>query len=327
MTRARRLLFHVVWIAISSGLALLAAEAVLRTMDFSTGDGAGGAARRWSERHWQPVNAQGYRDVPWAPAGSMPAVVFLGDSFTEGHGVAFEETYYHRLRTRLAATHVAYSLGASGASTRDERAAYAAFRAATGVAPATVVHQYFGNDIGDLLGRPPVWKPWPGLATLSRHSELAELLWIYLEGVRWGRLYADHHFDAYRDADVFARHRADLGALVDDIHAGGARWVFVVFPFLDNETYLDLSVDAYVGRMRDVFLARCRPGDAFLDVAPVARAVPLPERTVNTLDGHPSPRLHALVAGRLAPLFDGGATDGLLSCPAPSPAPAPPPGA
>ena len=303
MTRRRLALFYAIAILGSLVIALLAGEVFVRSLALSTGDGGGRAAKRWNEQYWKPVNAQGYRDVEWAPAGAKPALVFLGDSFTEGHGVGFEQTYYHHLRSALAGSHASYNLGRSGASTLDELKRYRQFRAATGVRPQVLVLQYFGNDMQGRLAPAPQWQPWPGLEAVARHSDLADLLWVYLAGVRYGHLYSDHHLGAYA-TPVFERHRADLGRAFAAAHGDGARVVFVVFPFLDDEAMIERSQAAYVGRVREVFRARCRPGDAFVDVSPLARTLPPAQRTVNRLDGHPSPALHALLAARLRPLVE-----------------------
>jgi hypothetical protein len=318
MTRLRRALFLAAWSLASLAIAIVVAELVLRTLAFSTGDGGVGADQRWSEKYWKPVNSHGLRDVEWVVPNPHPALVFLGDSFTEGHGVRYEQTYYYAVRTTLAARATAYSLGRSGASSRAEAKDYAQFLKETGIRPRWVVHQYFGNDMQDLLPPPPRWKPWPGLETMARHSELADIVWTYMDGVRWGRLYADHYLGGYENPEAYARHRADLEALVDRVHGDGALWLFVVFPFLDNDEYLRKSGDAYIVRMRSLFQERCAPGDAFVDVTPLALAMPLPERTVNKLDGHPSPALHAALAARLAPLLDAPGRaplpDGVLAC-------------
>jgi hypothetical protein len=318
LTRARLAAFYAIVVFGSIAVALGAGELFVRTLAISSGDGGGRAAERWHEEYWKPVNAHGYRDVEWAPAGSKPALVFLGDSFTEGHGVAFADTYHQRVRTALADRYVGYALGKSGASTGHELRNYRKFRAATGVRPAVVVYQYFGNDMQERLPRAPQWQPWPGLETLSRHSELAELAWTYMAGVRYGNLYADHFFAAY-DGPEYAPHRRTVERVFKETHADGARTVFVVFPYLDDDSMLERSQAAYVGKMREVFGAACAPGDAFLDVTPLAREFPPAQRKASVLDGHPSPALHARIAGLLEALIDARADAppaGFEACPA-----------
>jgi hypothetical protein len=317
-SRYRPWQFVLAFVALSLLVAVGVTELALRGLAFSSGGGGGRAGARWDAAHWKPINREGLRDVEWADANGRPALVFVGDSFTDGHGVDFEQTWASHVRALLPG-HVAYNLGKSGSSTLDEAARYRDFRRRTGIAPRAVVLQYFGNDLQGRVGDPPQWQPWPGLEWLSRHSEIADVLWTYLESTRSGVPYAEHYFAAYADPAVFAAHRADLLALVGDVHADGAKLVLLVFPFLDSEAMLQRSQDAYVARMRGVFAAGCRPGDLFFDVTPLARGFDDGARVVNKLDSHPSPALHAALAAQLAPLLDGPAPAtlpaGVETCP------------
>ena len=301
MTRGRIALFYAIVIAASVALALLAGEVFVRMSDFTTGDGDAPTDRRWNAAYWTPVNRQGYRDVEWAAAGVLPAVVFVGDSFTEGHGVAFEQTYYHHLRTLGAGRAVFYNLGQSGASTARERANYQRFRAATGVRPATVVYQYFGNDIEDQVPWPE-WRSPPALAWLAQYSELAAFVQSSLAARHWGDRHADALFAAYADDSVYAPHGAQVRELLGDFRDDGARVLLLVFPYLDDDGYLQRSA-VYEARVRAEFDAACRPGDLRLDLAALAQRLPAHERVVNRMDGHPSPRLHASIAEAIAPVL------------------------
>jgi hypothetical protein len=301
-SRYRPWQFVLAFAVLSLLLALGVAELALRTLAFSSGSGGGRATQRWDAAHWKPINREGLRDVEWEAPRGRPALVFLGDSFTDGHGVDFEQTWYFQLRRAFGGA-VSYNLGKSGASTLDELARYRDFRRRTGVRPRVVVLQYFGNDLQGRVPDPPQWQPWPGLEAASRHSELADVLWTWLESRNEGAPYAEHYFSAYADPAVFAAHRADLRTLDAAIHADGARWVLLVFPFLDSEAMIARSRGAYVDRLREVFRADCRPGDAFVDATPFARRFDDAARVVNKLDSHPSPALHALVAAQLRPVI------------------------
>lgn len=299
MTRGRVVLFHAIVVAVSVAFALGVGEIAVRVSSFSTGDGDAPTDRRWNAAYWTPVNRQGYRDVEWAPAGALPAFVFVGDSFTEGHGVAYDQTYYHRLRTLGEGRGVFYNLGQSGASTAREAENYQRFREATSVRPATVVYQYFGNDIEDQVPWPE-WQPSPLLAALARHSELAAFVNSSLAARHWGDRYADALFAAYADGAAYAPHGAQVRALLGQFRGDGARVVLLVFPYLDDDGYLRRSA-GYQARVRAEFEAACRPGDLRLDLAALAQRLPPRERVVNRMDGHPSPRLHALIADAMAP--------------------------
>jgi lysophospholipase L1-like esterase len=73
-----------------------------------------------NSRTWLKNNQQGFRDIEHPEAGSgKPAMVFLGDSFTWGYEVSFEEMFVNRLRARLPQFEI-YNLSHRGYGTDQE---------------------------------------------------------------------------------------------------------------------------------------------------------------------------------------------------------------
>jgi hypothetical protein len=133
-------------------LALLLAEAAVRLLSPPPGSG-GYAPVRTDTRERRPMNARGYRDLERAipkPAGVRRAVC-LGDSFTWGVGVLFDDTWPQRLERLLARERgerwEAVNLGEPGLNTVQE----ASKLAAEGLAyqPDVVVVGYVLNDSED----------------------------------------------------------------------------------------------------------------------------------------------------------------------------------
>ncbi|MDX6770530.1 MAG: hypothetical protein SF051_13430 [Elusimicrobiota bacterium] len=61
--------------------------------------------QRWRRLEWDvdyEINSRGFRDRE-PPVPGRPAVLFLGDSFTEGYGVELEKTFVRRVEAALAA--------------------------------------------------------------------------------------------------------------------------------------------------------------------------------------------------------------------------------
>src|SRR5262245_52073913 len=89
----------------SIAVALLLAEVVVRLVG-SGGGGSGYAPIHTGRRDRQPINALGYRDLDRAqpkPEGVRRAVC-LGDSFTWGVGVLFDDAWPQRIERTLART-------------------------------------------------------------------------------------------------------------------------------------------------------------------------------------------------------------------------------
>ncbi len=96
---------EVVLLLVSVVVALLLAESAVRF--FGPDGGAGGyAPLRTGRRERQPINALGYRDLDRAqpkPAG-VRRLVCLGDSFTWGVGILFDDAWPQRVERALSRT-------------------------------------------------------------------------------------------------------------------------------------------------------------------------------------------------------------------------------
>ena len=296
---ASSLRFYLLTLLLSCVIALLVAEVVLRSLSYSVGTGIGRAHERWTEQYWRPVNEMGIRDFSVAARLPLaqPKLYFLGDSFTAGHGVAFEETFYFRTAERLSHAYNLFNLSLNGASTRSQLQTLYQFNTATGSQARIVVHQYFLNDIDDYIHRPE-WTPPPLLAFLGRYLASAEFLLAYRFNEEWGNRYAQALEAAYLDANTMDKHETNLRLLHEYIRQQGGRVVFMIFPALSPDSRFERSLGA-VDRIRDIYRKHCRPGDLYIDIPALARTLGESDRIVNFMDPHPSARLHALVAGQV----------------------------
>lgn len=66
-------------------IMLLLLEAIFSFIPRSHGDGSSMASRLWFSNYWNPINQDGFRDSE--PQISDSLVLFIGDSFTSGHGI------------------------------------------------------------------------------------------------------------------------------------------------------------------------------------------------------------------------------------------------
>lgn len=142
------------WLLLAFGVtvALLVAEVAVRLLAPAP-RGGGYAPVRTDTRERRPINARGYRDLERAiprPEG-VRRLVCLGDSFTWGVGVLFDDTWPQRVERLLARERgerwEAVNLGEPGLNTVQE----AAKLAGEGLAyqPDVVVVAYVLNDSED----------------------------------------------------------------------------------------------------------------------------------------------------------------------------------
>lgn len=269
--------------------------------------------REFRDRHGQ---SHGLRMEPVelrADPGAEGLVLFIGDSFTNGHGVPRDQNFPSLAAAALGGRLTGRNLGRNGDSTRQERERLDTALAAAASPVAVVVHQYVGNDIQDHVDLkivPAGGVFGPALLVLSQVSYLVDYLYnpFFMAGIGEGPLL--DLLDAYRDRDVMDDHRAELLAMWERAHQAGAGVLFVIFPFLVDRRLHALSDDAYVRPLAALFQQACHHGDAVLDVSDIVATesgagggagggggTPDYRRwVVNMVDAHPSALLHRRVA-------------------------------
>lgn len=257
------------------------------------------AAHRWVARHWKPINSLGYRDPePNEVKGAGPQLVFLGDSFTAGHGIKDPaDRFTDQLALGLGDEARVYNVGMCGA---DAKRLLENLRGYP-IQGDVVVYTYFGNDILDSAAvfghRPPAGDPLeerldPLSAFVIGQSHFANHVywafpqddlssyWTFFEGI-------------WRDEKVLERHRADLQAIVDEVKARKAKLAVVLFPLLH-----DLEGSAhYCQWVKSFFESQ---GVPVLEVEGFVKDLTVRERIVNNNDVHPSVRVHHRVAKELS---------------------------
>ncbi len=78
-------------------------------------------SKTWLHYYWG-LNNQGFRDIDFNPMmrNGKPAVLFVGDSYTEGHGIKYEEDRFSNLfRTAIPSVNV-FNLGKCGMDINNE---------------------------------------------------------------------------------------------------------------------------------------------------------------------------------------------------------------
>jgi len=238
-----------------------------------------------------------------AASPTRPLFLFLGDSFTNGHGVQRHETFPSKVAAALGPSYSVFNLGRNGDNTQQELARLEVSLAAARAPVTTVVHQYLGNDIADwvdldiassfgTIGRLLI-----GLAEISY---LADYLYqpFFLRSLGAGPVMT--LLDAYTQKSLRDRHFEDIRRIWQRSHAAGASVILIVFPMPMGRALYDLSVDRYVRPVVSLFRRTCRDGDAVIDVSALIDAHVMARRldhwVVSRVDAHPSAALHRLVA-------------------------------
>jgi hypothetical protein len=300
--KSKNIKFYATYFLLCLLIPFLALELALKFVTFPSGTGAGSASQRWFEKNWKPVTADGYRDLELDIRSNKPTMIFLGDSFTAGHGVKFMETYYFFLRENFSGAFNFVNLGKNGASTKHQEKNLDKFFAAYEIKPNYLIHQYFGNDIEDYTEKVKIDRSFLRRA-FARVSEVFNYIDIYFYTAEFSAKYFDQLMSAYENQDVFEKHFADLKSVHEKVYAKNGQVILIAFPFLNTEETLKFS-QVYIQKIKESFLQSCRKGDIFMDITPLASTLHVNERVVNFMDGHPSPKLHRIVGQQLAAIIN-----------------------
>ncbi len=293
-------------LCLSCLLLVLAEGLFFRFADLSDSFANSNSGRLWFSRHVRENN-WGYRDdvdYTFRPAPGKQRIVFLGDSFTLGHGVRdVEDRFANRIRRRLEQAapgrYEVYALCYPGWSTRREGALLGRLPR-TGFRAEWIVLAYVPNDAIDL----------PELVELDRQNiaamaRLQPRAWIlrnsYLPNFLYFRLRVmrapevrDYYDWARRgfESPHWEQHRADLSHLPSLSARLGARFAVVTFPFLHG-----LGPDyAYADAHRKLDALWQAQRVPHVDLREIFGRHAPADLMVSRFDAHPNPLAHRLAA-------------------------------
>jgi hypothetical protein len=271
------------------------------------------------------TNARGYRARPAPPRAADPyRIAFVGDSFTEGMQVEYDQTFCARIERGLAGGLPGreviaenFGIAATGLFEYWHRITHDVLR--PDPPDALVLCLYPGNDFTGAFpadgfaadGRPlreyyrdPTWT-WHVMTWLNLHSQFA--LYLQAHTYRsWTRQAAPPQAPKLwwidpvvtaraADAPVIRRSRSLLRAIASDCRAQGTRLcIFVVGPVLTYPAHHGRSPLAQI-------VADWQVDAPVIDVAIAALATPDFPRLLFPRDGHLNASGHAFVADAALP--------------------------
>lgn len=306
-------------------VGLLGGEVYYRFV-YDTTDGAALnlTTRKWFERHFHTNNV-GLRDnVDYLMQRSdRPRVVFFGDSFTAGHGIAdVEDRFANRVRAARPDLEIVVEADLGWGTAHHLWALQKILR--TGYRFDTMVLVYLPNDIDDLV---PGWSEvmrrhrndfHPGF--LFRHSYLLNTLYA-----AWYR-HTETELERYDDLVVPAYagrpwqiERRRLMRIKRLAEGAGAQFLVVTFPL-----FRTLGPDnpyAAVHARLDRFWSDL--GVPHLDLLPTFTAHAGEDLVVSPTDNHPNEAAHAIAAREILRFLDENPPTAHRPAATPPPPPAP----
>ena len=260
------------------------------------------ASQIWFSKYWPPMTPEGYRDKPKTDTTGKTKILFIGDSFTAGHGLkTVEERFSDQVAQKMGTDKVvAYNLGISGSDTRDEFNRLQKFP----VKPDILVLQYFLNDVASAAQDGKLTlselQPYndiktPALGSLVMRFYFPNFIYWQFPHTPPASI-VDFVKKSYTDTTILNPHLRDLKQFVDYAKTNNAKLYVVMIPFLQN---LDNS-NAYTKPIEAFFEQNNVP---MVRVSAFIGQVPSKERIVGKNDGHASASVNALIASNLYDLI------------------------
>lgn len=258
----------------------------------------------------EPLNALGYRDTEHQKAKpqGVRRIVFIGDSFTHGVGIQFDDTYGKRVERTLALKHAgtweSIVLAVPGIGTEEETAIVE--NEALDFQPDILVLGYVLNDAEETDAaerrRAIAWTqaqeakrhpaPW-------RRSALLSLVADRLDAARQNRLRIENHRALYReDAPGFRKARNGIERIARRCRDRGVRFIGVIFPLFANPLDAAYPFEEIHRKVAGIFRAA---GAGVVDLLPYYRDMDWRLLVVEgERDEHPNELAHRIAAQALA---------------------------
>jgi hypothetical protein len=256
-------------------------------------------SKLWFNKYWKPINSMGFRDEETNI--SNPSILFIGDSFTAGHGLKnSEERFSNIVKKELFDKGYNYSvinLGRNGIDTRGEYDLMIDFIKKKNIVTRKVILQYYGNDIemaavenGLIFNGFEPYSDIPKyLGYLVKGSYLANFIyWTLPKKDTFS--YSKFLENAYKDQKIMADHKKDFKRFIDYCNENSIELIVVVFPFMQN---LELSDTIFVNEILKYFEEN---KIKTINVSQLVENIKLSDRVVNNIDGHASKKVNLLVA-------------------------------
>lgn len=244
-------LFQVVFLL----MTIVSLELLFMFIPRSHGVGYTYASRYWFHKYWGELNEQGFRESEKEINDNT--VLFVGDSFTAGHGTKKREDRFSDIFDAKSDKYNSINIGQNGSDTDQEYKAMNDFLETKGKLP---------NKIG--------------LAFVKGSFLVNYLYWLHPHGS--SEPYINFLKDSYENENVFKAHTESLNKFILFSENNNIEIIVIIYPFLGS---LEMSDELYVDKINSFFNAR---NVSTINVSALVKGMPSKELVVNEHDGHGS---------------------------------------
>ena len=257
------------------------------------------ASKLWFKKYWK-TNYFGFRNDPFNISKKNNCVIFLGDSFTVGHGVKVNERFSDILKNELQNYEV-INLGVNGSNSKEQFSTLKNYLEIEKRDVPLLVYQYFGNDIEKSHTENKTF-------FLKNNDTKKSILYdliinnsFFINYVYWSFSqknnveYKNELIKYYSNSVIFKRHLTEVSKITDFCLKNKIQLITIIFPFMDD---FESSQTIYIDRIKQHFKGR---DISTIDVS----ALKFKNRSlvVNNFDAHPSAYVHSIVADTIAKII------------------------
>ena len=287
-----------VFLAINFFALLFFFELIFLFVPISHGVGFTKASRLWFEKYWK-LNSEGYRENEFEK--DKPYILFVGDSFTAGHGIKKPEDRFSNLIAKIHPNYQSVNIGINGLDTEGELNELRKYIDKRQSKPELIVLQYYGNDIENISQTMGITfggfqrynnRLYPIRHIFEGSHFLNYLYWKFIP--QKGNEYIDFLAKSYSNKSIFNKHMENIGAFINYSKAEEIELVVVVFPFLNA---VEFSDHLYVKKVCNYLQNN---NTSFINVSENIKSIDTKDLIVNNRDPHPSVYLHNIVSELIA---------------------------
>ena len=251
------------------------------------------AGKLWSIKYWNPINANGFRDETFEHNVNNKTIFFIGDSFTEGHGIENIADRYSNIIRKSLSNYNVYNLGVNGIGTKKETD----ILTLAPIKPNVVFWQYFSNDIDELLtkyGYKFSFTPYNDINTFVQKIVRGSFFFNYIYWAmphKDAQEYLDALANGLKNKKLIQEHLQNCDAIINYCEANKIKLVFVGFPLFVADkknpfnTHLNFMQQYIDSKLVDK-----------IDVDVLTKDLKVEDKVVNNFDPHASRLVNKKIA-------------------------------
>lgn len=251
------------------------------------------AGKLWKTKYWNPINANGFRDKTIQQNANNKTIFFIGDSFTEGHGIDNIDDRYSDIIKKALPNYNVYNLGINGIGTLQETK----ILTFAPIKPNIVFWQYFSNDIDELLqkyGYSYSFNLYNDVNSIIRKIVKSSFLFNY---VYWAKPHKDtqNYLDGLssgiKNKELIKEHLQNCDLIINYCSENHIKLVFIAFPlFIVDEknpfnTHAKFMLDYVASKSVET-----------INVDSLTKDLKVEEKVVNNFDAHASKLVNKRIA-------------------------------